>query len=72
MEIRLFVGTADKLFNDNGNPITTRFHLLLDSLKIPHTYDIVDGAGHDPMEIFSPCNQEYDTDFWVEAFYQSN
>lgn len=72
MKIRLFVGTADKLFNDNGNPITTRFHLLLDSLKIPHTYDIVDGAEHNPMEIFSPSNQEYDTDFWDGAFYQNN
>lgn len=72
MKIRLYVGTADKLFDDNGNPITTRFHLLLDSLKIPHTYDIVDGAGHNPMEIFSPGALEYDTDFWNRAFSQEN
>lgn len=68
MKIRLYVGTADKLYNDNGAPITTRFHLLLDSLKIPHTYDIVEGAGHNPMEIFSPGKLEYDTHFWERAF----
>ena len=68
MKIRLYVGTADKLYNDNGAPITTRFHLLLDSLKIPHTYDIVDGAGHNPMELFAPGKLEYDTSFWERAF----
>lgn len=68
MKIRLYVGTEDKLFDDNGTPITTRFHLQLDSLKIPHTFDIVDGAGHNPMEIFSPCTLKYDTVFWNKAF----
>lgn len=68
MKIRLFVGTADKLYNDNGTFITTRFHSLLDSLGIPHTYDIVNGATHNPLEIFAPDKLEYDTGFWDTAF----
>lgn len=68
MKIRLFVGTADKLYNDNGTPITTRFHNLLDSLKIPHTYDIVEGANHDPKQLFDSGQLEYDTTFWDKVF----
>ena len=69
MNIRLFVGTNDKLYNDNGTLITTRFHQLLESLKIPHSYHVVDEAGHNPIEIFAPDKLEYDTNFWDKAFF---
>ena len=68
LKVRMFVGTADKLYNDNGTLITTRFHQLLDDLKIPHTYDIVPDANHSPQQLFAPDKLKYDVNFWNEAF----
>lgn len=70
MKVRLFVGDKDKLYNDNGTPITTRFSNLLKELGIPHTYDIVPGADHSPNQLFSKEGLEYDTSFWDKAFYK--
>lgn len=68
MKIRLFVGTEDKLYNDGGIPITTRFHNDLESFGIPHSYTVVSGADHSPHHIFFPGRQNYDVDFWNKAF----
>ena len=68
MKIRLFVGTADKLYDDGGIPITTRFHNELDSLGISHSYTIVPGAGHSPRQLFAPGRADYDAAFWNRAF----
>ena len=68
MKIRLFVGTEDKLYDDGGIPITSRFHNELDSLGIPHSFTIVPGAGHSPHQLFAPGGADYDVDFWNRAF----
>lgn len=68
MKIRMFVGDKDRLYEENGVHITERFHRLLDALHLPHTLDIVPGAGHNPSEIFADGVNEYDTSFWDSAF----
>lgn len=68
MRIRMFVGDRDRLYEENGRHITQRFHDLLDTLRIPHAYRIVPGAGHNPSEIFAEGVNDYDTSFWDEAF----
>ena len=68
MKVRMAVGTADRLYDENGNHITTRFHNLLDSLGIAHALTIVPGANHNPEEIFAPELNPYDPSFWNEAF----
>lgn len=68
MKIRMFVGDQDRLYNENGNHITERFHNLLDTLSIPHTFTIVPGANHNPLEIFDDAVNKYDTSFWDDAF----
>lgn len=68
MRIRMFVGDKDKLYNDNGTPITTRFSNLLDELNIPHTYKIVPGADHDPNQLFAEGKEDYDVSFGDTAF----
>lgn len=68
MKIRMFVGNKDRLFEENGRYITQRFHELLDALQIPHSFRIVPGADHNPMEIFAEEVNPYDTSFWDEAF----
>lgn len=65
--VRMFVGTADKLYNDNGTPITTRFSDELDQLGIRHSYTIVPDATHNPYEIFRDDKNMYDTSFWDES-----
>ncbi len=72
MKIRMFVGNADRLYEENGNHITDRFHSRLDTLGIPHTYTIVPGANHNPEEIFGTESIPYATDFWDMAFMQSD
>lgn len=68
IHIRMFVGDKDRLYNENGNHITERFHLLLNALQIPHTYQIVPGANHNPTEIFAEGVNDYDFSFWNKAF----
>ena len=68
LKVRMFVGTADKLYNDNGTLIMTRFHQLLNDLKIPHNYEIVPDANHSPQQLFAPDKLKYDVNFWNEAF----
>ncbi|MDE6096332.1 MAG: PepSY-like domain-containing protein [Muribaculaceae bacterium] len=72
MNIRLTVGDADRLYNENGNHITDRFHNMLDSLGIAHSYTIVPGANHNPEEIFESNVNTYDTSFWDKAFASTN
>lgn len=72
MNIRLNVGDADRLYNENGNHITDRFHNMLDSLGIVHSYNIVPGANHNPEEIFDDAVNVYDTSFWDKAFASAN
>lgn len=71
MKIRMWVGDRDRLYDDNGNHITAKFHQLLDRLGIPHTLSIVPGASHDPREIFDPSVNPYDYTFWQDAFRES-
>lgn len=71
MKIRMFVGDQDRLFEENGTHITTRFHNLLDTLGIQHTFEIVPGANHNPAEIFAPGVKEYDVTFWDKALSSS-
>lgn len=68
MKIRLWVGDRDRLYDENGNHITSRFHEMLDRLLIPHTFTIVPGANHNPAEIFNPAVNPYDYTFWQDAF----
>ena len=68
MKVRLFVGTNDKLYDDAGIPITTRFHNELETLGIPHSYTIVPGAEHSPQQLFAPGKADYDVKFWDRAF----
>lgn len=67
MKVRMFVGDKDRLYEENGVHITGRFHALLESLGIPHSFEITPGANHNPMQIFAPGVREYDTSFWDEA-----
>lgn len=68
MKIRMWVGDRDRLYEENGNHITAKFHELLDRLGIPHTLSIVPGASHNPGEIFNPAVNPYDYTFWQNAF----
>ncbi|MDE6375314.1 MAG: hypothetical protein K2L09_06255 [Alistipes sp.] len=68
MRIRMFVGDRDRLYEENGRRITHRFHELLNALRIPHTLEVVPGAGHNPAEIFADGANDYDTSFWDGAF----
>ncbi|MDE6392625.1 MAG: hypothetical protein K2L59_05100 [Muribaculaceae bacterium] len=68
MDVRMYVGDQDRLYDENGVSITGRFHECLDRLSIPHSYTIVPGAGHDPEEIFNDSVNRYDTSFWDNAF----
>ena len=68
MKVRLFVGDRDRLYNENGNAITERFHNVLERLGINHSYTIVPGADHNPTEIFDPAVNTYDIAFWDTAF----
>lgn len=70
MQIRMFVGDKDRLYEENGHHITQRFHELLNALQIPHTFRIVPGANHNPSEIFADGVNDYDTSFWDNAFRQ--
>lgn len=66
MAVRMFVGDRDRLYDENGNHITSRFHEMLDSLGISHSFTIVPGANHNPVEIFDDSVNPYDTSFWDE------
>ena len=68
MKVRMWVGDRDRLYDENGNRITEKFHLLLDRLGIPHTLTVVPGASHNPIEIFDPSVNQYDFSFWDRAF----
>ena len=68
MKVRMFVGTADRLYNENGNHITQRFSDFLDSLGIAHTLEIVPDATHDPQKLFKAGRKEYDVNFWDQVF----
>lgn len=68
MKLRLYVGDKDRLFEENGHYMTTRFHELLEALEIPHQYTIVPGADHNPLQIFDDEVNPYDFSFWDEAF----
>ena len=71
MSVRMWVGDRDRLYNENGNMITEKFHCLLQRLGIAHTLTIVPGASHNPAEIFSPSVNPYDVSFWQKAFSAS-
>lgn len=71
MNVRMWVGDRDRLYNENGNMITEKFHRLLQRLGIPHTLTIVPGASHNPVEIFDPSVNPYDVSFWQKAFSAS-
>lgn len=68
INIRLFVGDKDRLYEENGRRITERFHTFLDALQIPHTYQVVPGADHNPEALFAEEVNPYDTSFWERAF----
>lgn len=71
MKIRMFVGDKDRLYEENGNHITDRFHNRLDSLGIEHKYVIISGANHNPNELFPEGTDTYDVSFWNEVFRHS-
>jgi CubicO group peptidase (beta-lactamase class C family)/enterochelin esterase-like enzyme len=58
--IRHVVGDRDETFEANRN-----FHEHLDRLKIPHTWTVVPGVGHDTQRVFSALGD----DNW--AFYRA-
>lgn len=50
-------------YADDANP------LLPEALQIPHSFTIVPGADHNPVEIFDESVNVYDTSFWDAAFH---
>lgn len=68
MKVRIFVGTKDRLYDEDGNHIIPRFSDYLNSLNIEHSLIIIPDAGHSPWEMFVPGHQDYDVDFWNSAF----
>jgi len=68
MHVRMFVGTEDRLYQENGVYITQRMSDYLNSLGIIHTLDIIPGANHNPWEMFDADHLEYNTSFWDKAF----
>lgn len=68
MKVRMWVGDRDRLYDENGNHITEKFHQLLNRLGIEHKLTIVPGADHNPTEIFDPSVNPYDFSFWKDAF----
>ncbi len=61
-KVRLLVGDADKLL-----PLVTSYHQLLDSLKIEHQFEVIDGAQHRYDQIISKATFK-PFSFWKDAF----
>ncbi|MGN0213288.1 MAG: alpha/beta hydrolase [Muribaculaceae bacterium] len=68
MKVRIFVGTKDRLYDENGNHIIPRFHEYLQSLGIKHGYEVIQNVGHSPWEMFGEGQKPYDVTFWDDAF----
>ncbi|MGM9811924.1 MAG: alpha/beta hydrolase-fold protein [Muribaculaceae bacterium] len=64
VNIRIFVGTNDRLYDENGNHIIPRFSQYLNKLKIKHSLTIIPDAGHNPSEMFDANHLPYDVTFW--------
>lgn len=67
MKVRMFVGDKDRLYEENGTHITGRFHNMLDTLGIAHTFEIAPGANHNPKEIFGEGALVYDPVYWTSS-----
>lgn len=81
MLIRIYVGTRDRLFAEDWrstsqqgylkgtkNHIIPRFHDYLLGLCIKHSFTVIEGADHNPWEMFDENHVEYDVTFWDKAF----
>ncbi|MGM9803733.1 MAG: alpha/beta hydrolase [Muribaculaceae bacterium] len=64
LDMRIFVGTNDRLYDENGNHIIPRFSQYLNKLKIKHSFTIIPDAGHNPSEMFDAKHLPYDVTFW--------
>jgi poly(3-hydroxybutyrate) depolymerase len=58
--VRMVIGDKDETFENNR-----LFHEHLDSLKIPHTWTVLPGVAHDPMDVLRAMGD----DNW--AFYRA-
>ena len=58
--VRMIIGDKDETFENNR-----LFHEHLDSLKIPHTWTVLPGVAHDPMDVLRAMGD----DNW--AFYRA-
>ncbi|MCD8387652.1 MAG: hypothetical protein LUD17_12295 [Bacteroidales bacterium] len=72
MMVRMFIGTEDRLYQENGVNITQRMSDYLTALGIPHDLYIIPGANHNPWEMFDSNHLSYDCTFWAKAFNRSN
>lgn len=60
--IRMVIGDQDEMFATNQE-----FHAHLEGLKIPHTWKVIPGVGHDPIGILTEMGDE-NWAFYRKAF----
>lgn len=60
LRIRMVIGSRDETLANNED-----FHRLLQSLGIPHEWIVLDGVGHDPMDVLQALGDRH----W--AFYRA-
>jgi len=60
--VRMVVGDKDETFGNNED-----FHRHLESLRIPHTWAVIPGVGHDPDRVFNALGDD-NWEFYRKAF----
>jgi S-formylglutathione hydrolase FrmB len=62
--VRIIIGDNDETFENNR-----KFHQHLEALRIPHTWTVLPGVGHDPMAVMRQMGDQY-WPFYRTAFQQ--
>ncbi|MFM8905688.1 MAG: alpha/beta hydrolase family esterase, partial [Verrucomicrobiota bacterium] len=60
--VRMVIGDKDETFGNNED-----FHRHLESLRIPHTWTVIPGVGHDPDRVFNALGDD-SWEFYRKAF----
>lgn len=66
MPIRQAIGDQDEI-----SPINRNFHEHLVALKIPHTFTLLPGVGHQPLAVLQALG-EANWDFYRQAFFPAS
>ncbi len=61
-QVRMVIGA-----DDNTLPANEEFHKHLESLKVPHTWKVLPGIGHDPMGVLRAMG-DWNWEFYRAAF----